>query len=1615
MAKYIAYKESGNLINDAVAKCINEGVCSGVTAPATDYITPVVANTTNITFSGAYLGLLNTTNNIGKTGTLILGVSSVAGGRQTFQYPLSTLNDVIYSNKVDRTVIDTTTVNNSRGVYFKFPTPITINSNYSLYYRVSVAGTSIDAKYYGIIGNPSTNLLNITTLLTSDEVVIAPHIKNDGTYVGPNINGSGGLTFSCFYFTIEKDCTFNLQTSPYTFTINKSGWLNITDGGTLNLSAQLPTKGSILLGPNASIALNGGVLSANATYVSPSASLLTSTVANAASFTVTNSNDIKNWISGDTILFTPQKQEGYYRTPYTVTSVVGNVLSINAVTSAYNINNRLKDINYDIINLNSNIIINSTLDKIEEPLINSNFEDTYKNDFPRRIFTHGNSILNCSNVLFKNLGYVTAIPDAALTLLRNTTNPMISHSIRLPINITQFMDSRTGTPRPNTNTYRSWCIIELEVFITAYGSVNFLNKGNLKGDGYPTYVYSGIGPYWGLPNNKPSWIVHPNDISGFIDDNGSFAIGVDNEGCAVVTCYETANTNSYATIVRSGRLSLNQWHSIGFHPGWGKLYVDGVEQGQLRINPSNGQYKWNPPSNGAAAFRSNNINTRIRKLKVTSYLQAYPDSPKYSYSITDLGNALPLQPTNYVFNSKNNTNNTIFNLNGCKFTSKDSPTDIFSNTIKIKNFDIKNCIFHNSKINFQNVIDESTVSNNILLDTNISLTNITQNKLKFDNNSLILKLNNTNRTTTEKGTQISIENSHKQEGLIENCKIHSCIDNTAITYTPANYTNNTLTLSNIKIYNDISTSNSKGLSINKASGVTYNNPVNITMKDCDITGKVELNVCNGLIDLKDSIIKQKNIAEDTLVLNISSQNTLINVDNLTCFKGTNTEHYGLVIYNESGTTFSKPQKISIKNSTIYGGIYYNSECTMAQNCLYKLPQNTDDYSINIFNNNIYNNYVNPSWAISLNNLWPTQVVNISGIKTYGVADKAIYCHQIVEKPLAGILQYPYNVNIQNCNLSGFIQLNYDNLKYNKFDGSDKNRISGTSYQKILSTNISNHDYGIEIINPNNPRLHIFIDNLNYTPVNINSGNIVRTTYTLPKNTLNPYQLTLKNSILTAGQLNIDNFYGDITNNIISLSTFDNNITVGDGPVTIKNNKALVNMLSTDDFIKSDNKTNYSYNLNSNGSYSKVEVKSVSSYRLDSINPTTTDIYDSANFINGRIGVTLASAATGLKYEIRTINSGIVALTSSTAGNVFSTFSLNSKFNFIRFKAVSNSAVRAKMFLNEKMIYCGNIISYPNFIINMREFEWDKKDTFHVVMYTPANNGVTLSAFEYSDNGAEYQPLALTDIGFYNKLSHNLITKFKTIHPRKNNKGNYNQLYVDETIESPEYDNSVMPSLIVDQNIIKTGSNIILGKIDSKYIINGSNGTANLINPKSTQYFYNGDMTLLNDGKYISSEFDGNLVDTGAPSERVVPRAYLNGGINHPYRTKSSSKYVALSAGEYAKVFVFVAKTEGYSTNPINAPRLVLAKNVALGIQEDTILDKFNNDIMIDKKFTDWVLLQGTTPAVTKTGVLEFYVDCAGDNMSGSGYINVDSWSASTDNNIGEYWFSDNGETDWNAV
>ena len=272
--------------------------------------------------------------------------------------------------------------------------------------------------------------------------------------------------------------------------------------------------------------------------------------------------------------------------------------------------------------------------------------------------------------------------------------------------------------------------------------------------------------------------------------------------------------------------------------------------------------------------------------------------------------------------------------------------------------------------------------------------------------------------------------------------------------------------------------------------------------------------------------------------------------------------------------------------------------------------------------------------------------------------------------------------------------------------------------------------------------------------------------------------------------------------------------------------------------------------------------------------------------------------------------------------------------------------------------------------------------------------------------------------FQFKISQDLITKFKTIHPRKNNKGNYISLFVDETIESPSYDvggNGISTNPLT-QNVIKTGANISLGKIDSKYITSGTI-PANIFDAtkKQYQYFYNGDMTLYNDDKLISADYDGNLVDTGAPSERVVPRIYLNGGVDHPHRTKSSPKYVALNAGDYAKVFVFVSKSSKYSLNPINAPRLVVAKNVALGIKEDTILDQFTEDVMIDSSSTDWVLLQGSTPAVTNDGVLEFYVDCCGDNSNGEGYINVDSWSASTDNNIGEYWFSDEGETDWHTV
>jgi hypothetical protein len=1585
MAKYIAYKESGNLINDAVAKCINEGTRTGVTAPATTYTTPTVTNTASITFEGAYLGILNATNNVSKTGTIVLGVSSVGSGIQTYQYPLSTLTDAISSDKVDRTVINTSI---GRSFYFKFPSTISVNTNYCLYYRVSTTGTSIDAKYYGLIGNPSNNLLTTQSTI-ADDLLVIPHITVDGNINPTTINVSSNANISFLNYIIERNSSLLAHTSPYTITVKSFGDIILIDGAVLSLKSQLTSKGILCLENYCSINLNGGNILTDGQQINNYANFLNSNVPTAsAAFKISNSNDILNWSLNDSLLILPQKDSSIFQNTAKIKSINNDTIQTVSNISPYLSSKKIIFPN-DIINVSSGVILSSI--NVWPPPVATTMPKYYIKYFN----INGVSNINLNNTTIENFG-IKVLQDTKDIFWGMSSGYEYTKNIKKP-----FPYGRSGQYQCGPT----------------YSTVQMVVKGSWDGadDKYGFY---------GLRTTSMRDGIH------------SVSMGVNAAGRVGLAYYrsDVHNVPSSAgkvSIISSTFLQNNTWYDIRLISNGLNLqiYVNGNIIIDHYLNQNRLFYPGYNATNidvilGFGFYSTSHIRQYDGVFLNNTHLGSqYPD--EYARLFLDRHSPLYEKQFDYkdifTINSLSKPNISISNSKIISINTAYS--NLFTNNKNISSFIFKDSISYNNKIEFSetntNTISSIEFNNNLLLNSPLQISTIKNGSLlNFDNNTYILPI---------EYPALNLLNTDIKDSTIKNQIIISPLA-TGITYSPINKTSNTLTLSNIKIYNDVPTSNSKGLIISKGTA-KYTDPVNVTMTDCDITGSVELNVCNGLIDLKNSIIKQKNTAEPTLTLTLSNQNSLVNVDNLTCFRNTLANNHGLYIKNEI-TEFSKPSKIVVKNSKIYGGISYDGNSGMVKNILYNLPVDKDTYSINIINSDIIN-FDAATAGIYLISLWPTQVVNISSVnatRTTATDKVALHCATRGTNATAGKTTYPYNVNIKNCNLEGSISLNYNNALEDIVDSKsnpfNQNEVCATSLQNILSTNIRKTNYGIKITDAFNPRIYTIIDSLSFTPIDLAStsiGSVMGTT----KNALKPFKVDIRNSILTGGQFSLDNFYGDITNNIISLSSFDDTttarLTFGDGPVSIKNNRVLVSNLSTGDFIKPDSSCNYSYNINSNYNYCKVELKSVSSFRVDIPNPNTDSIYQESNWVGSRFGLTLASQATAFNYQTRSVSSGSIILSSAAAASTaFATFSLNSKVNFLRFKATSPINIYAKMFLNEKMVYCGNLISYPFFIINMREFEWDKKDTFHFVMYfTDANTSVTLSDFTFSDNGAEFIPFSISDIGFYNRISHDLITKFKTIHPRKNNKGNYINLFVDETIESPSYDASTTLGVAnqpLNQNVIKTGANISLGKIDSKYITGGTT-LANIFDAtkQQYQYFYNGDMTLYNDDKLISADYDGNLVDTGAPSERVVPRAYLNGKFDHPHRTKSSPKYVALNAGDYAKVFVFVAKTSFYSLNPINAPRLVVAKNVALGIKEDTILDQFTDDMMIDKNYTDWVLLQGSTPAVTNDGVLEFYVDCCGDNVNGTGYINVDSWSASTDNNIGEYWFSDEGETDWHTV
>lgn len=133
-------------------------------------------------------------------------------------------------------------------------------------------------------------------------------------------------------------------------------------------------------------------------------------------------------------------------------------------------------------------------------------------------------------------------------------------------------------------------------------------------------------------------------------------------------------------------------------------------------------------------------------------------------------------------------------------------------------------------------------------------------------------------------------------------------------------------------------------------------------------------------------------------------------------------------------------------------------------------------------------------------------------------------------------------------------------------------------------------------------------------------------------------------------------------------------------------------------------------------------------------------------------------------------------------------------------------------------------------------------------------------------------------------------------------------------------------------------------------------------------------------KYGTIETDATIYKTAAPSEKDRPTSAT-------IKLISGVKHIAVADGQTLTPAVWVRESvvgDGADYNG-NRIRLILRRNVAMGISQDVVLDTAT--VASEGAFEQ---LSGTTDAVTDDGVLEFYIDCDGT----TGWINIDDWTVS---------------------
>jgi hypothetical protein len=179
------------------------------------------------------------------------------------------------------------------------------------------------------------------------------------------------------------------------------------------------------------------------------------------------------------------------------------------------------------------------------------------------------------------------------------------------------------------------------------------------------------------------------------------------------------------------------------------------------------------------------------------------------------------------------------------------------------------------------------------------------------------------------------------------------------------------------------------------------------------------------------------------------------------------------------------------------------------------------------------------------------------------------------------------------------------------------------------------------------------------------------------------------------------------------------------------------------------------------------------------------------------------------------------------------------------------------------------------------------------------------------------------------------------------------------------------------------------KLEGSYIFHNSNsniyGLSSLaLTGYQTDGYKEGIIVMAENGlsgnhyKYTgagSITFD--TVEVNAPntvSERLTPWSATT-------KLRSTSKLIPMNVGDSITIQVILKRSTNYTGS---TPRLMMVGNASMG---------YNDQVLATGNLPNgsWETLSySNLPAATSTGVIEFYVDCSGNN--GSGYINIDSWN-----------------------